>query len=228
MWKVLWKIKAPSKLKIFLWRALHEALPTKEVVFKRSNYVLVECPSCPSCPESIMHVLVLYPLAKEVRFSSKFSLTVHRVRANSFVEWWCGRQGINSECNSFPEPPVHGGAIIFGLLRATQREIISGRPWRPYAKTVFIDSQIDAIFDPQGFLPWNGANNHQSCYYFEHNNKGLGADTAKGVAWPGVKVLTAVEASDFYPQKFYDLKDVALKDSWILASGVPYSPIQMA
>ncbi|KAI4317551.1 hypothetical protein L6164_025415 [Bauhinia variegata] len=55
---------------------------------------------------------------------------------------------------------------------------------------------------------------------------GLGADTSKRVAWPGVKVLTAVEASDFYPQKFYDHKDVALKDSWILASGVPYSPGQ--
>ncbi|KAI4317548.1 hypothetical protein L6164_025411 [Bauhinia variegata] len=71
------------------------------------------------------------------------------------------------------------------------------RPRRPYKKTLLMDSQIDAIFDPQGFLPWNGAINHQSCYYFEYNKKGLGADTAKRVAWPGVKVLTAVEASDF-------------------------------
>jgi hypothetical protein len=35
VWKVLWKLKIPSKIKIFIWRALHGILPLKCILANR-------------------------------------------------------------------------------------------------------------------------------------------------------------------------------------------------
>jgi hypothetical protein len=40
LWKIVWKARAPAKVKSFLWRACHEALPTKSGALqtKGNNY----------------------------------------------------------------------------------------------------------------------------------------------------------------------------------------------
>ncbi|KAI4317549.1 hypothetical protein L6164_025412 [Bauhinia variegata] len=97
------------------------------------------------------------------------------------------------------------------------------RPWKPYAKTVIVDSTIDGIFDPKGYLDWEGTVHHQTCSAFEFNNKGPGADTSQRVKWPGVKVLSGPEAATYYPYKFYEIKTATEKDSFISTTGIPYN-----
>ena len=36
IWKKLWKVRVPNKMKVFAWRACHEILPTRVNLVKRN------------------------------------------------------------------------------------------------------------------------------------------------------------------------------------------------
>ncbi|KAK4265794.1 hypothetical protein QN277_026800 [Acacia crassicarpa] len=135
-----------------------------------------------------------------------------------------GRNVINS-----PSAMVFQSCRFIGdklyLSDANKKPAYLGRPWRAYAKVVIMDSQIDGIFAPEGYLSWMGSIYHLTSVFNEYNNKGPGADTSHRVKWPGVKTITAVQAANFYPRKFYEFHNATTSedDSWISASGIPYS-----
>ncbi|KAM0984892.1 hypothetical protein ACFX2I_012161 [Malus domestica] len=91
-----------------------------------------------------------------------------------------------------------------------------GRPWKNYARTIVMQSQIDDVIAPEGWMEWIGSNNHQSCWLGEFGNRGLGADQSKRATWRGIKKLTAQHAADFTAGRF------VFGDRWIQPSGVPY------
>ena len=56
-----------------------------------------------------------------------------------------------------------------------------GRPWRPYAKTVYLNCFLDKHIKPEGWQNWDNPENEKTAFYAEYKNYGPGADTTKRV-----------------------------------------------
>jgi pectinesterase len=58
-----------------------------------------------------------------------------------------------------------------------------GRPWRPYAKTVFLECELTAIVRPEGWDEWGKESNKQTTYYAEYKSHGPGASPRTRAPW---------------------------------------------
>ena len=58
-----------------------------------------------------------------------------------------------------------------------------GRPWRAFAKTVFIRCDLPKAIAPEGWNNWNNAENEKTVFYAEYKNTGQGAAIDKRVKW---------------------------------------------
>ncbi|XP_022973728.1 pectinesterase-like [Cucurbita maxima] len=92
-----------------------------------------------------------------------------------------------------------------------------GRPWKAYSRTIIMESQIDDLIQPEGWLPWMGNFALNTLFYSEFNNRGPGASTKDRVKWKGIKQITAKHALDFTPALFIR------GNPWIKPTGVPYT-----
>jgi pectinesterase len=75
-----------------------------------------------------------------------------------------------------------------------------GRPWRPYSRVVFIDTELSADVTPQGWNTWGKTEAVPLAYYAEFNSTGPGANPSTRVPWS--HQLTAAEAKKFKPKVF--------------------------
>jgi pectinesterase len=82
----------------------------------------------------------------------------------------------------------------------TGKGVFLGRPWRPYARVVYLDCNLGAHIRPEGWDNWRSEANEKTAWYAEYNSKGPGAEAAKRVPW--VKTLTADQAKAFEPHEF--------------------------
>jgi len=78
-------------------------------------------------------------------------------------------------------------------------KVFLGRPWRPYAKTVYINCELGSHIVPEGWNPWKGdamfPDKIKTAYYAEYGNTGSGASTQNRVPWS--KQLTSTEAQAY-------------------------------
>ncbi|GAA0162695.1 hypothetical protein Leryth_007696 [Lithospermum erythrorhizon] len=57
------------------------------------------------------------------------------------------------------------------------------RPWKEYARTVFIRCLVGSLIDPEGYMPWSGDVGLKTLFYGEYDNSGPGANRTKRVLW---------------------------------------------
>lgn len=70
-WNIIWKLMVPEKVKIFLWRAAKNLLPTAENLRKKRVMQEATCPICKNEIESTAHALLFCKFARKVwRYSS--------------------------------------------------------------------------------------------------------------------------------------------------------------
>ncbi|XP_024979674.1 probable pectinesterase/pectinesterase inhibitor 12 isoform X2 [Cynara cardunculus var. scolymus] len=91
-----------------------------------------------------------------------------------------------------------------------------GRPWRPYSRTVFIESYIDDLIDPMGWIHWSGDQGLDTLYYGEFGNIGPGSTVDGRVTWPGHHVMDYYEATNFTVSEFITGQE------WLDSTSFPY------
>lgn len=91
--------------------------------------------------------------------------------------------------------------FVFLNCKLTAAEGVSkvylGRPWRPFAKTVFIETNLSNHISPEGWDPWHGdvmfPDKEKTTFYAEYNNSGESASAEARVKWS--RQLNAEEAA---------------------------------
>lgn len=78
---------------------------------------------------------------------------------------------------STPEGQTYG--YVFQNCRLTSdcppASVYLGRPWRDYAKAVFLSCDLGKHIHPAGFHDWNKPQAHETCFFAEYKNFGEGA-----------------------------------------------------
>ena len=90
--------------------------------------------------------------------------------------------------------------IVCRLIADTgAKKVFLGRPWRPYAKTVYINCELGSHIVPEGWNPWTGdvmfPDKEKTTFYAEYGSKGPGANPASRVKWS--RQLTGKEARQY-------------------------------
>jgi pectin methylesterase-like acyl-CoA thioesterase len=99
-------------------------------------------------------------------------------------------------------------AYVFDHCRLTADPGVSrvwlGRPWRPYAKVIFLNTEMGEHIEAAGWREWHPGETKslETVYYAEYNSTGPGAHP--GERDPHAKMLTAAQAAEYAPKKFFD------------------------
>lgn len=115
---------------------------------------------------------------------------------------------------------IHDCNIMAAIDLATSNgttQTYLGRPWKNYSTTVYMESFMDNLINPDGWAPWSGDFALSTLYYAEYNNTGPGSNTTKRVTWPGYHVITnSTDVANFTVSNFIS------GGFWLPATGVPY------
>lgn len=82
---------------------------------------------------------------------------------------------------------------------ASVGSVFLGRPWRPYAQTVFMNCELGEVIHPEGWDSWRSEEKKKTAFYAEYNNRGKGFQPKKRVDWS--HILTKTEAQEITLEK---------------------------
>ncbi len=109
---------------------------------------------------------------------------------------------------STPEGTPHG--FVFADCRVTGAEGVKtylGRPWRNFARTVFLRTELSAAVRPEGWHNWKKPDAERTAFYAEFASTGPGAAPASRAPWS--RQLGAEDATKFTPSQV-----LAGTDAW--------------
>lgn len=119
---------------------------------------------------------------------------------------------IKSKANSYvtaastPRDIAYG--YVFNHCRLIADESVDkvylGRPWRPYAYTVFMNCELGRHICPAGWHNWGNEANEQTARYLEYNNSGEGAATNGRAPWS--RQLSKKEAAAITLQQVFKVE----------------------
>ena len=94
----------------------------------------------------------------------------------------------------------------------TGNGVYLGRPWRPYARVVFLDCWLGSHIRPEGWDNWRDPAREKTAWFGEYRSKGPGANPKARVAWS--RQLTAAEAATFSRARFFSRPVRGLSGRW--------------
>lgn len=95
-----------------------------------------------------------------------------------------------------------------------------GRPWMEYSRTAFLQTYLDSLVSPVGWLAWERSKFAQkTLYYGEYKNFGPASSTRYRVKWPGFHVITSPNVASSFT-----VASLIAGSSWLPGTGVPFTP----
>ncbi|KAH7838008.1 hypothetical protein Vadar_020850 [Vaccinium darrowii] len=132
------------------------------------------------------------------------------------------KNSITAQKREFPED--RSGIIIQNCTITASQELYQqrpkvqtflGRPWGQYSRTIILQSSLDDLIEPQGWLEWEGQK-RDNVDYAEYENRGPGSNITGRVPWARV-INSSSEASQ------YTVRNFIQGNTWI-PKEIPYSP----
>lgn len=104
---------------------------------------------------------------------------------------WFESCSIHSKVNSYvtaaSTPADQPYGYIFNRCTLTAApeadKVYLGRPWRPYAHTLFMNCNLGKHIRPEGWHNWGNKENEKTARYQEYNNSGEGANRKERAVW---------------------------------------------
>ncbi|XP_060217541.1 pectinesterase-like [Lycium barbarum] len=91
------------------------------------------------------------------------------------------------------------------------------RPWKKFSTNVFLENEIGDLIRPEGFMIWDNAKFHETCFMYEYGNRGPGAATnARNKVFKNYKVLSPQEATKYTVGTFLNANE------WLPGTSAPY------
>lgn len=159
------------------------------------------------------------------------------------VDFICGNAAVVIQnCNIYPRKPMamqkntitaqsrkdpnqNTGISIHNCKVTAARDLVPvkrsfptylGRPWKLYSRTVYMQTFLDDLVSPAGWLEWSGNFALRTLYYGEYRNTGPGSNVAGRVKWSRV-IKTADEANQF------TVASLIAGNSWLPSTGVSFT-----
>lgn len=106
---------------------------------------------------------------------------------------------LGSTSDLAPSRPAHDHASA-DSSSTSSNQFFLGRPWRAYARTIVMDTELPSTLSPEGWSTWKGNANDRTAFYAEAGNTGPGAATVQRTAW--THQLTPTQARAYLPENF--------------------------
>jgi pectinesterase len=126
---------------------------------------------------------------------------------------------IKSLKNSFIVAPATTPRQQFGFVffdcklvaADSVKKVYLGRPWRPYAKAVYINTDMGSQISSDGWDNWRSPENEKTAFFAEYKSTGKGENVSSRIPWS--HQLSAVEV------KKYTIKNILSgNDNWDVLS----------
>lgn len=117
-------------------------------------------------------------------------------------ELFCKKSGYVTAAST-PDTTKFGYVFLNCKIRgdAPEGSFFLGRPWRPYAKVVFINSDMSNVINAKGWDNWGKESNEKTTYYAEYKNKGAGFKPDRRVPWS--HQLAEIQVRDYTLDKIF-------------------------
>jgi pectinesterase len=123
---------------------------------------------------------------------------------------------IHSKANSYitaaSTPMGNNFGYVFRNCKLTAdsgiNKVYLGRPWRAFAKTVFIDCYLGMHIRAEGWNNWNNPDKEKTTFYAEYKSVGPGANSSARVQWS--KQLTDSVAKEYTIEKIFTRNSVPI------------------
>ncbi|KAF7837557.1 reverse transcriptase [Senna tora] len=122
LWKWIWNLGIPPKVKNFLWRLCSNALPSLNNLSKRRIVLSPRCQICNQEEESIEHIFLMCPWTRPVWFGSRFQWNFNNAQVSRMDIWiWQKLKQIRAAGGNWKENQAHFAMLIWKIWKGRNK-----------------------------------------------------------------------------------------------------------